>query len=132
MSAGNRQYRTPLKIARGLGSAKEGLHHWVIQRTTAVALIFLGLWFLYFVVSLVGSDHVAAMDAVAKPWNAVLLIAFVIASFWHAQLGMQVVLEDYVHSPGLATVSQLAVRFACALGALAGVFAVVLIALGRA
>lgn len=125
------RYRTPLKTARGLGSAKEGLHHWVVQRITAVALVFLSLWFLYFVVNLVGSDHVAAMDAVAKPWNAVLLIAFVVASFWHAQLGLQVVLEDYVHSPGVAMASQLAVRFACALGALAGVFAVVLIALGR-
>ena len=125
------RYRTPLKTARGLGSAKEGLHHWVVQRITAVALVFLSLWFLYFVVSLVGADHVAATDAVARPWNAVLLIAFVIASFWHAQLGLQVVLEDYVHSPGPAMASQLAVRFACVLGALAGVFAVVMIALGR-
>ncbi|GAB2491881.1 succinate dehydrogenase, hydrophobic membrane anchor protein [Pseudoxanthomonas sangjuensis] len=125
------RFRTPLKNARGLGSAKEGLHHWIIQRITAVALVFLGCWFVYFVVGLVGSDRVAATEAIARPWNAVLLIAFLISGFWHAQLGLQVVLEDYVHSPLSAAVLQLAVRFACVLAALAGIFAVVLIALGR-
>jgi succinate dehydrogenase / fumarate reductase membrane anchor subunit len=126
------KFRTPLKTARGLGSAKEGLRHWVAQRVTAVALVFLASWFVYFVVGLVGADHVAATDAIARPWNAVLLIAFLAAMFRHAQLGLQVVLEDYVHTPWLAVASQLAVRFVCALAALAGIFAVVLIALGRA
>ena len=125
------RYRTPLKNARGLGSAKEGLNHWIVQRITAVALVFLASWFLYFVVGLIHADYLAATDAIARPWNAVLLIAFLVAMFWHAQLGVQVVLEDYVHSPLLAVASQLLVRFICILGALASVFAVVRIALGN-
>ncbi len=127
----NHRYRTPLKGVRGLGSAKEGTHHFLVQRLTAVALVVLACWFLYFVVGLMHADYLSASDAVAKPWNATLLIAFLVAMFWHAQLGLQVVIEDYVHGHGLALVSQTLVRFICILGALASVFAVVLIALGN-
>lgn len=127
----NSRYRTPLKIARGLGSAKEGTHHFLVQRLTAIALVFLACWFLYFVIGLMQADYLTATDAVAKPWNAMLLIAFLVAMFWHAQLGMQVIIEDYVHSHGLALTAQIAVRFVCILGALASVFAVVRIALGN-
>ena len=126
----NPRYRTPLKDVRGLGSAKEGTHHFIVQRLTALALIPLACWFLYFVVGLMHADYLTASDAVAKPWNAMLLIAFLVTMFWHAQLGMQVVIEDYVHSHGLALTAQIAVRFICILGALASVFAVVRIALG--
>jgi succinate dehydrogenase / fumarate reductase membrane anchor subunit len=124
------RYRTPLKDVRGLGSAKQGTHHFIVQRLTAIALILLACWFLYFVVGLMHADYLTATDAVAKPWNAMLLIAFLVAMFWHAQLGMQVVIEDYVHSHGLALTAQIAVYFVCILGALASVFAVVRIALG--
>lgn len=127
----NHRYRTPLKDVRGLGSAKEGTHHFFVQRFTAVALIVLASWFLYFVISLMHADYLTATDAVAKPWNATLLIAFLVAMFWHAQLGVQVIIEDYVHSHGLALLAQTLVRFLCILGALASVFAVVLIALGN-
>ena len=126
----NPRYRTPLKDVRGLGSAKQGTHHFIVQRLTAIALILLACWFLYFVVGLMHADYLTASDAVAKPWNAMLLIAFLVAMFWHAQLGMQVVIEDYVHSHGLALTAQIAVYFICILGALASVFAVVRIALG--
>ena len=126
----NPRYRTPLKQVRGLGSAKDGTQHFFVQRLTALALIVLACWFLYFVVSLMQADYLTASDAVAKPWNATLLIAFLVAMFWHAQLGVQVVIEDYVHSHGLALAAQIAVRFLCILGALASVFAVVIIALG--
>lgn len=124
------RFRTPLKNARGLGAAKDGVHHFVVQRITAVALFFLVIYFVGFLVSLAGADYAAARAAVAHPCNAVLLIAFLIAMFWHAQLGLQVVIEDYVHTPGLAILSQLAVRFACVLAALASVLAVLRIALG--
>lgn len=127
----NHRYRTPLKNVRGLGSAKEGTHHFLVQRLTAIALVFLACWFLYFVIGLMHADYLTASDAVAKPWNATLLIAFLVAMFWHAQLGVQVVIEDYVHSHGLALFAQVAVRFVCILGALASVFAVILIALGN-
>ena len=127
----NSRYRTPLKEVQGLGSAKAGTHHFMVQRLTAIALVFLGCWFLYFVVGLMHADYLTASDAVARPWNATLLIAFLVAMFWHAQLGVQVVIEDYVHSHGLALTAQIAVRFICILGALASVFAVVRIALGN-
>ncbi len=127
----NTRYRTPLKKVRGLGSAKHGTHHFMVQRLTAIALVFLACWFLYFVIGMMHADFLTATDAVARPWNATLLIAFLVAMFWHAQLGVQVVIEDYVHSHGLALTAQIAVRFVCILGALASVFAVVRIALGN-
>ena len=99
------RFRTPLKSVRGLGSAKTGTEHFVHQRLTAAALVVLGIWFLVFVLSLLGSDYATAAAAVAKPWNAVPLIGLLIAMFWHAQLGMQVVLEDYIHESLLALVS---------------------------
>lgn len=126
------RYRTPLKNVRGLGAAKTGTEHFVVQRLTATALVPLSIWFLIFVLSLLGSDYVAATEAVAKPWNAILLVGFLIAAFWHAQLGMQVVLEDYVHTSLLALAAQTIVRFVAVLGAIVSIFAVARIALGIA
>ncbi len=122
--------RTPLKNARGLGSAKDGVHHFIVQRVTAVALIFLTLYVLVLLVGLVGADYATARATVADPCNAVLLVAFVVAMAWHAQLGAQVVIEDYVHTPGLAVAAQLLVRFVCFLAAVAGVLAILRITLG--
>lgn len=129
MNAPNR-LRNPLKNARGLGSAKDGTGHFIAQRITAIALVFLALYVLWLVVSLAGHDYGTVRAAVARPFNAVALVAFLIALFWHAQLGLQVIIEDYVHAHGLAIAAQLAVRFVCALAAIASVLAVVRIALG--
>lgn len=123
--------RTPLKSALGLGSAKAGRHHFVVQRVTAVALVLLGAWVAWTVLRLLQLDHAGAHALVAEPANAVLMVAFVVATFWHAQLGLQVVLEDYVHDHGTQLLLQLAVRFLCFLGAAAGVLAVIRIALGH-
>lgn len=125
------RYRTPLKNARGLGAAKVGTGHFVLQRLTAIALVLLGVWFLAFLLTLLGVDYAAAVAAVAKPWNAILLIGFLVTAFWHAQLGLQVVLEDYIHNSFLALTLQTMVRFIAVLGAVASVFAVVRIALGN-
>jgi succinate dehydrogenase / fumarate reductase, membrane anchor subunit len=122
--------QTPLKRVSGLGSAKSGTHHFIIQRVTAVALIPLVLWAIWLALTLLHADYSQARALLHQPANALLLIAFVIASFWHAQLGVQVVIEDYVHTRWLEVVSQLAVRFVCVLGALASVLAIVRIALG--
>ncbi|KAF1710646.1 succinate dehydrogenase, hydrophobic membrane anchor protein [Pseudoxanthomonas kalamensis DSM 18571] len=124
-------FRTPLKNARGLGTAKTGTEHFVHQRLTATALVVLGIWFVFFVLSLLGADHAAAVAAVAKPWNAVLMVGFLVAMFWHAQLGLQVVLEDYVHNSLLALAAQVAVKFVAVLGAIVSIFAVARIALGN-
>lgn len=122
--------RNPLKTARGLGSAKDGTHHFVVQRVTAIALIFLSLYVLGLVISWIGGDYATVRASVAHPCNAVLLVAFLVAMFWHAKLGLQVIIEDYVHTPGLAIACQLAVVFVCVLAALASVLAVIRIALG--
>ena len=122
--------RHPLKTARGLGSAKDGTHHWILQRITAIALVFLSLYVVGFVAWLAGSGYGAVREAVAHPVNALLLIAFLVAAFWHAKLGMQVIIEDYVHTPWLAATAQLTVIFVCVLAAIASVLAVIRIALG--
>ena len=128
----NSRYRTPLKNVRGLGTAKTGTEHFVHQRLTATALVGLSLWFLVFVLSLLGADYATAVAAVAKPWNAILLVGFLICMFWHAQLGLQVVLEDYVHTSLPALALQTTVKFIAALGAIVSVFAVARIALAGA
>jgi len=123
-------FRTPMKIANGLGSARSGAHHFVVQRITAVALAALGLWIVWIALDMLHMDYASARALIAKPWNAVLMLAFVIAAFWHAQLGLQVVIEDYVHAKAFELVLQIAVKFACFLGAAASVLAVIRIALG--
>ena len=123
------KFRTPLKGAIGLGSAKQGLHHFVVQRITAVALLLLVPWFVWTALRLLHLDYAGAHALVAQPCNAILLIAFVVAVFWHAQLGLQVVLEDYIHHSLLALVLQTGVKFIAVLGALVSIFAVARIAL---
>ena len=115
--------RDPLAVARGLGSAKQGLHHWWVLRLTSVALMLLVPWFLCFALRLVGADITAVRAAIAAPLSATLLLAFVLTLFWHAQLGLQVVIEDYVHGWQEFTL-QVLVKFACALAALAAVVAI--------
>ena len=128
MSAKDLQH--PIKRARGLGSAQSGVGHWWTQRLTAIALVVLALWFLATVLRLVHTDYETARTLVGKPWNAVLLVAFVITMFWHAALGLQVVIEDYVHTRWKEVSLLVLVKFLAVLGALAGVLAVLRVALG--
>jgi len=129
MSAYPKEYRNPLKKARGLGSAQHGVSHWWVQRVTAIALVGLGIWLVALVLRMLHADYATARELVARPWNAVLLIAFVVTSFWHAVLGLQVVVEDYVHTRWKEVVLMVAIKFLAVLGALAGVLAVLRIAL---
>ena len=126
----NSDLKTPLKRARGLGSAKSGTHHFIVQRVTAVALIPLTIWTVFLALALVHADYAGARAIVHQPFAAVWLTAFVIAVFWHAQLGLQVVIEDYVHTRWLEVTAQLAIKFLCVIGALISVLAIVRIALG--
>lgn len=121
--------RHPMKVARGLGSSQSGVDHWWTQRITAAALVLLGIWFVVMVLSLLHADYATARATVARPWNALLLIAFVLTMFWHAVLGLQVVIEDYVHVRWKEVVLLTAIKFIAVLGALAGVLAVLRIAL---
>ena len=89
--------RSDLGRVRGLGSAKEGTSHWWAQRLTAVALLPLSLWFVWSVINLVGVDHIGFKNWLNENANLVLMILFVGSLFYHMQLGLQVVIEDYVH-----------------------------------
>lgn len=106
-------FRTPLKKANSLGSAKSGYKHWIQQRVTAVALAVLTIYFLYLLVRLSACDYLAARYLLAEPMNAAVMFAFVVATFWHASLGMQVVIEDYIHHKGMEWSLILFTRFAC-------------------
>ncbi|GLQ45481.1 succinate dehydrogenase membrane anchor subunit [Dyella lipolytica] len=130
MSTNANDLRNPLKRARGLGSAQSGVGHWWTQRVTAAGLVLLGIWFVVLVLGLLHADYATARAAVAKPWNAVLLVAFLITAFWHAVLGLQVVIEDYVHTRWKEIFLLVAIKFLAVLGALAGALAVLRIALG--
>ena len=88
--------RSQLGRARGLGSARSGASHWWLQRLTAVALVPLTLWFVWSVLHLVGASHEEMLGWIGGPIPLVLLIALVVASFYHLALGLQVVIEDYV------------------------------------
>jgi succinate dehydrogenase / fumarate reductase membrane anchor subunit len=115
--------RDPLAIARGLGPARDGLHHWWVLRLTSVALMLLTPWFAWFALSHAGADQATLRAAIAHPLNATLLLAFVWSIFWHTQLGLQVVVEDYVHGWQEWTL-QILIKFVCALGALASALAI--------
>jgi succinate dehydrogenase / fumarate reductase membrane anchor subunit len=115
--------RDPLAVARGLGSARNGTGHWWQLRLTSIALLFLAPWFLLLLHGLVGADRYTVQVVLSRPLNASLMIAWLVSVFWHAQLGLQVVIEDYVHGRAEWAL-QIAVRFLCAVGAIASVLAV--------
>ena len=132
MSARARQLRTPLKRVKGLGAAGSGgTRHFWLQRLTAIALVPLSLWFVFTVVALVGQDPFVVRARLAEPVTGMLMIAFIGALFWHAQLGLQVIVEDYVHTRWLEVVLQVAIKFAALAGALLAALAVIRIALGN-
>jgi succinate dehydrogenase membrane anchor subunit len=122
------KFRTPLARVRGLGSARSGTHHWWMQRLTAIALVPLSLWFVASLVSVVTADHAAVLAWLHTPVVAILCSAFIVASFYHAQLGMQVVLEDYVHSEWLKLSCIVLTKLLALLLAGASLFAVLRIA----
>lgn len=117
-------FKTDLKRVRGLGSTKEGVAHWWAQRITALALIPLTIWFVASIVHLVGATHAAVIDWVASPIPAILLILLVGAVFHHAQLGLQVVIEDYVHGEGAKLTLLLLVKAAAIVLGLTVAFAI--------
>ena len=88
--------RTPLGLARGLGSAKDGTHHWWMQRVISVIMVPLMLWFVISLLTISRVDYPTFQHWMSRPWNAGLLLALLSTMFYHASLGMQVVYEDYV------------------------------------
>lgn len=124
--------RTPLGRVAGLGAARGGVHHWWLQRLTSIALVPLTVWFVVSLLSLPGLDHATVAGWMAQAWTAVLLIILVLVTCWHSQLGVRVVIEDYVHASGTKTLTLVIVTFVHALIAFAGVFAILKVAFGAA
>jgi len=120
--------RSPLGRAIGLGSAKEGVEHWWRQRTTALLLVPLTLWLVVSVIGLVGADRAALVAWVGSPMPAVLLIVLLVATFYHAALGLQVVIEDYIHGEAMRLAVLMIMRVLCILFVVRGVFAVLKLA----
>jgi succinate dehydrogenase / fumarate reductase membrane anchor subunit len=120
----------PLARARGHGSAKSGVHHWFAQRASAVLLIFLVAWMIYAAFALAGADHAGARAFLAQPANTAAAILLVLAILYHGMLGLQVVIEDYVHQPAAEVVLHFLVRAGEWFGMAFGVVQLLRIALG--
>jgi succinate dehydrogenase / fumarate reductase, membrane anchor subunit len=124
--------RSPLGRVLGLGPARSGVHHWWVQRLTSVALVPLSIWFAVSLLTLPSRDHAAVVAWMGQSWSALLLVLFVAVAAWHSQLGVRVVVEDYVHGAGAKTLTLVLVTFAHVMVGAAGVFAVLKVALGGA
>ena len=124
-------YRSPIGRARGLGSAKHGVHHFWMQRVTAIALVPLTLWFVASVVQLPAASYAVAQHWVASPTVAVALSLYLFALLYHSMLGVQVVIEDYISGEGTKLAVLLLSKFIHIVVAAAGIFAVLSIALGK-
>ncbi len=122
--------RTPLSTARGLGAAKSGFSHWWLQRVTSVALIPLMLWFAFSVASFGDMHYAAFVEWVQSPIVTVLLILLLVTLFYHLQLGLRVIIEDYVHVEWVKLAGILTMNFFCVFLSVLGVGAVLKIALG--
>lgn len=124
-----RDTRSPLGRALGLGSAKDGVDHWWLVRVTAVALVPLTLWFAGSLIALAGSDYESFLAWLGTPLATVLMVLLLIALFYHMALGLQVVIEDYIHS-GWKLPAIVATRLGCFALAVAGLLATLRIAFG--
>ena len=122
--------RSQLGRARGLGAAKFGVAHWWAQRLTAVALVPLTLWFVWSALHLVGASHEALLGWIGGPVPVVLFIALVLASFYHLALGLQVVIEDYVHGEKVKLAAIMANNFFSIAVALASIYAILKLSSG--
>ena len=103
--------QTPLHKVQGLGASHSGTGHFWRQRVTAAALVPLGLWFTYAILGLAGTNEVAVLSFLSRPWNALLMAAFAATLLYHMALGLQDIVDDYVHSAGMKIFSLLAIRF---------------------
>jgi succinate dehydrogenase / fumarate reductase membrane anchor subunit len=124
--------KSPLRRVTYLGSAKGGSGHWYAQRVTAVALVLLGLWLVISLASMGGASHEHVVAWLSSPVAAAFAVLLVLTAAWHAMLGLQVVIEDYVGDKGARMAVLLVVKFALVVAAVIGVLAVLRIAFGVA
>ena len=122
--------RSPLGRVLGLGTAKDGTAHWWAQRVTGIALVLLGLWFAVSIATIPSLDYDDVVVFVAELPNPVLLMLLCVTMAYHSYLGVQVVIEDYVHGHGLKIFSLIFSRFAHVFFAVVGVFAILRLGIG--
>jgi succinate dehydrogenase / fumarate reductase membrane anchor subunit len=122
--------RSPLRRVLGFGSAHDGVRHWWLQRLTSIALVPLSVWFVVSLLALPSLGYATLVAWMSQSWTALLLILLVLTAAWHSQLGVRVVVEDYVHGAGTRTLTLVLIGFAHVLLAAAGVFAVLRVAFG--
>ena len=122
--------RTPLAKVRGLGSAKEGTDHFWRQRVTGVANLLLVIWLLVVLVQIAGADYATVKRALAQPWNAIAIALLVISASIHMRIGMQVIIEDYVHSEGRKMLALMLNTFFSIAVALTSLYAILKLSLG--
>jgi succinate dehydrogenase / fumarate reductase membrane anchor subunit len=123
------KYRTDLYLVRGLGSAKDGTRHWWMQRMTSLALVPLTPWLAFSLARIASMDYEQAIAWVRSPLTAVLLLSTILALAYHAKLGLQVVIEDYVHHEGVKIATLIGINFLTLLFGLASALAVLRVAL---
>lgn len=129
---GSGSLRSPLARVLGRGSAKDGVHHWWVQRLTSVALVPLTVWFVVSLLSLPAHDYATVTEWMRQLWTEVFLILLLLTGTWHSQLGVRVVVEDYVHGQGMKALSLALVTFFHVVVAVAGMLAILRVALGAA
>ena len=120
--------RTSFRRVRDLGTAGGGVHHWWVQRLTAVALVPLSIWFVTSLILLAGSDHARVTAWISNPIVAVFLMVTLISMFYHLKLGLQVVIEDYIHAEPTKVVCLLVNKFGNTVLALSCIFSVLKVA----
>lgn len=124
----NTSIQTPLARAKGLGSAKSGTHHWWMQRLTAILLVPLMLWLVWSFLHMATADHAYFINWLAKKSHALTMIVAVLVTFYHAMLGTQVIIEDYIHEPFKKHLSLIALKLFCLIGTVECIYAILKIA----
>jgi succinate dehydrogenase / fumarate reductase membrane anchor subunit len=122
--------RTPLAGARGLGAAKSGTDHWWEQRLTSIALVPLTFAAIVIVISTIGRDYAAVVQMLRSPVVAVIMLLFIFATTYHMKLGLQSVIEDYIHNKPVKTAALIGNTFLCIIMWLACTFAILKLAFG--
>lgn len=125
-------YRTPLGRVRGLGAAKHGVGHFITQRTTGAALVVLILWGIGVALGMAKADYATTGAWLSSPWNAVPAILLIGVAFTHMNIGMRVIIEDYIHVPATKIGLLILSLFVCWAGAAVGIFSILKVAFGGA
>ncbi len=122
--------RSPLSKAVGLGSAKHGFSHWWWQRVTAIALVPLTLWFVFSLLALTGGSYDSVQAWLSSPINATITLLFTLTALYHGQTGLQMVIEDYIHTKWLNLSLLLLMKFAAVVMAVLAIISILKVALG--